>query len=141
MTTEVNDDEPDFSFDWSEVAKAVFVAKGIKEGLWRVGAHLRFAGVTINWKMTEGQEVSSPTAMVGFEGIALYKAEALGPMVFDATRLVGRKSHESLAAFEAQEASSRAPASETAAVAKPKRRGKSNPDSQSAAGPTKKPKG
>lgn len=91
MTTKLTTEIPEFVMDWADVAKALFVEKGITEGLWRIGVQLRFAGVTINWMNPDNQEISSPTAMVGVEGIALFKAAELGPMVFDAAKLVGRK--------------------------------------------------
>ncbi len=72
---------PDLEFDWSTVAAALFAANDIKSGLWRVGVKMSFAALTANW-----EELGSayPTAMLGMNGLALFKADAPGAMVFDA---------------------------------------------------------
>ncbi len=74
--------KPDHELDWPELAAAIFAAKGIHEGLWRIAVKLRFAGLTTNWGELDGSIITSPTGMVGFEGIALFKAEEPGAMVF-----------------------------------------------------------
>lgn len=76
--------QPDAELSWSELATAVFAAKGIHEGLWRVAVKLRFAGLTTNWLEADESSTATPTGMVGFEGIALFKSDVPGPMVFDA---------------------------------------------------------
>jgi len=76
--------EPAAELSWPELAAAIFVAKGIHEGLWRIAVKLRFAGLTTNWVDPDGSSMASPTGMIGFEGIALFKSEEPGPMVFDA---------------------------------------------------------
>lgn len=82
--------EPHAELSWSEVAAAIFAAKGIHEGLWRIAVKLRFAGLTSNWVELDGSSTTSPTAMVGVEGIVLFKSEAPGSMVFDAGEAAGQ---------------------------------------------------
>lgn len=81
---------PDAELSWDELAAAIFAAKGIHEGLWRVAVKLRFAGLTSNWLDPDGAATTSPTGMIGFEGVALFKSEAPGPMVFDADVAAGQ---------------------------------------------------
>lgn len=70
---------------WAEIAKALFIARGIEDGLWHVGSLMHFGALTAGW---EGMgNVALPTALVGVAGVALTKVEAAGPMVFDAAEL------------------------------------------------------
>ena len=76
---------PDHDFAWEDVAKALFVARGIESGLWRLGVKLQFAGVTSQWQ--SGPDDASgalPTALIGVEGVGLWSVEDPGPMVFSA---------------------------------------------------------
>lgn len=69
---------------WPEIAAALFAARGIKKGLWRVAAKLRFAGLTTEWPIDQVSPSLLPTGMIGIEGLAIFEADEPGPMVFDA---------------------------------------------------------
>lgn len=76
---------PDHELDWAALAAAIFSAKGINEGLWRVALKMRFAGLTTNWNNPDGSVLTSPTGLVGIEGVVLFKADEPGPMVYCAS--------------------------------------------------------
>jgi hypothetical protein len=71
----------DVEFEWEAVASALFAEQGITSGHWRLGVKLSFGGITANW-----EEIGSaqPTALVGMVGLAFFKVDGPGPMVFDA---------------------------------------------------------
>ncbi len=76
---------PDHDFAWEDVAKALFVARGIDSGLWRLGVRLQFGGVTNQWQSgPEDAPRALPTALVGVDGVALWSVDGPGPMVFEA---------------------------------------------------------
>ena len=75
--------EPSYEFGFEEIAAALFAAKGIESGLWRVAAKLRFAGATAGFVDAKGV-VNLPTAMVGIEGLALFPVTEPAHLVFDA---------------------------------------------------------
>ena len=74
---------PEHEFSWSEIAAALFAARGISSGLWRVGTKVNFTALTADWSPA-GVNESVPTAMVGVSGIVLFPSAEPGPMVFDA---------------------------------------------------------
>jgi hypothetical protein len=80
---------PDHLFDWEAAASALMASKGITTGLWRLGVKLQFAALTAQWNAKQGGNL--PTAMLGVESIALFKADAPGPMVFNAEALAARR--------------------------------------------------
>lgn len=77
--------KPDHELDWAALAAAIFSAKNINDGLWRLAVKMRFAGLTTNWNDPDGSVLTSPTGLVGVEGVVLFKAEEPGPMVYSAS--------------------------------------------------------
>lgn len=75
---------PDHSMNWDEIAAALFAAKGIRSGLWRLAVKLRFAGLTSGWTDDGGTTLVIPTGLIGLDGLVLFRATEAGPMVFDA---------------------------------------------------------
>lgn len=77
---------PDHAFGWGEIAAALTASKGITTGWWRVGAKLSFAAITARMGPPghEHEAPASPTALVGFEGLALFASPIGGDLVFDA---------------------------------------------------------
>lgn len=78
-------------FSWPDVAKALFKAREIKSGLWRVGVSLRFAALNTG---PEGDDLM-PSGLVAIDKVLLVRADEPGPLVFDASthvvsRAVGR---------------------------------------------------
>lgn len=69
-------------FQWSEVADALFKARNIDSGLWRVGVGLRFAAA--NTGPNDGSMM--PSGITAVESIVLINVDAPGPLVFDASR-------------------------------------------------------
>jgi hypothetical protein len=82
------DEHADFEVSWGEVAAAVFKARGIKSGLWRLAVRLQFAGTTLGWHAGEGPTQHKPTALVGVESLVMFPVTEPGPMVFDAAETV-----------------------------------------------------
>ncbi len=80
MSTEA----PTFEFNIEQVASALFKAKGIKTGLWRVAVKLRFAGITAGFQSDAGTGEELPTGLVGVAGMALFAVKEPGQLVFDA---------------------------------------------------------
>ena len=82
----VNPGPPEHVFGWAEIAAALIASKGITTGWWRVGAQLRFAGITARMSEAghEHESPASPTALVGFDGVALFASRIGGDLVFDA---------------------------------------------------------
>jgi hypothetical protein len=76
--------EPYCDLEWHEVAKAIFQAKGIETGLWRVAVRLQFNPTTFRWLEPDDTLVGYPTAMVAIKSLALFPADKLAAMVFDA---------------------------------------------------------
>ena len=73
--------------NWSELARAVFKAKGIKSGLWQFAVKLRFAGMNMQISTTEStpdRSLAVPSSVTAIEGVALFPVQIMGPMVFDA---------------------------------------------------------
>jgi hypothetical protein len=73
-------------FGLEELAWVLLEKRGIKSGLWKLGARLRFAGLTSNMPLPEGGTRDMPTGMVAVEGLALHPAAKPGPLVFDAAK-------------------------------------------------------
>lgn len=94
----MNANAPAYEFGFEEVAAALFAAHGIKSGLWRVAAKLRFAGITVAFPDETVGAMDMPTGMVGIEGLALFSVTEAGQMVFDAATgkaSVGQAGHPS----------------------------------------------
>ena len=73
------------TFEWEEVARSLFVTRGLSNGLFHLGVGLKFAGLTAQWGEAVGN--SAPTAMIGVAHLALTPATVPGPMTFDAGEL------------------------------------------------------
>ncbi len=97
---------PDVEYEWEAVASALFAQSGITSGHWRLGVKLSFGGITANWEETG---TSLPTALVGMSGLALFKVEGPGPMVFDAAS-AGKKKQTSTKAVPKKVLAKTAPA-------------------------------
>ena len=79
--------KPTVELRWHEIATAIFAAKGIKSGYWRLALNLRMGGITAQFSDAVGKPdslVALPTAMVGIQSIAVFPADGPGPMVFNA---------------------------------------------------------
>lgn len=81
---------PEHEFNLEEIAAALFAAKGIESGLWRLAAKIRFAAITAAAK--DGANTTPmPTGVVSFEGLALFRSDAPGDLIFDAAKLRAKK--------------------------------------------------
>lgn len=85
-TKPVKDDSKLIDFAWDEVARALFAREGISSGLWHLGVRVNFMATTVRTQ-SESPNDGMPTGMVGMAGLALRQVPAIGPMVFDASRL------------------------------------------------------
>lgn len=103
---------PDLELEWEEVAAAIFAAKGITSGYWRVGMKMSFGALTADWQAQGGM---LPTAMFGINSIALFKANEAGPMVFDAAT-AGKKRQPASKAAAKKVAANTAPVKKTGRV-------------------------
>lgn len=70
-------------FNFEQLVAALFAARGITEGLWRVAVKLHFAASTGEW-VNDGLKSSLPTGLLGVAGIALISAKEPGPLIYDA---------------------------------------------------------
>ncbi len=77
---------PDHVFGWAEIAAALIRSKGITTGWWRIGAQLRFGAITARMgePRREKNASATPTALVGFDALALFASTQGGDLVFDA---------------------------------------------------------
>ncbi len=75
---------PDHLIAWPEVAAALFAAKGITKGWWRIGMQLRFGALTTRMGEPGQEQKSLPTAIVGIDSIAIFATTQGGEMVYDA---------------------------------------------------------
>lgn len=76
---------PTIELEWPEVAKILFAAKGITSGLWRVALKLHLAAITLRFEEQNSRKGEDlPTGLIGIRSIALFPADAPGPMTFDA---------------------------------------------------------
>ena len=83
-------------FEWSDVARLLFKAKGINSGYYRLALKLRLAGTTAPFSEEKGGASQFlPTGMIGIDSLALMPADAPGPMVFNAAGGVENKSSPS----------------------------------------------
>lgn len=80
---------PEYEFDLETVASALFAAQGIESGLWRLGVKLHFAALSATWPDSTGGTL--PTGMVGVDGLAFFKVDKPGPLVFDAGELIAKR--------------------------------------------------
>jgi hypothetical protein len=72
-------------FSWEQVARALFVAADVRSGLWRIGGSLKFAAT-----MTGPSEAQMmPSGVVAVEELVLVPVDAPGPLVFDASAIMG----------------------------------------------------
>jgi hypothetical protein len=76
--------KPLMTLDWPTIAAAVFAAKGITSGWFRLGLGLQFAGTTVKMGPPGGTPVGLPVGMVGVSELAIFPAEQGGDMTFDA---------------------------------------------------------
>jgi len=76
---------PDLMLNWQEVAAAIFAARGITSGWYRVGVRLHFAAMHAGVAENEAPLAVVPAGMVAVDAVALFKADAGGPMTFDAS--------------------------------------------------------
>lgn len=104
---------------WEEVARALFVARGIRSGLWHLAVRVQFAATTAGFELVASEETSipqrmgMPTGMVGMQGLVLIPVEKPGLMVFDAAggSLEGVPAKKVVSGLKAKK---RAPARQTA---------------------------
>lgn len=72
-----------YTFNFEEVATALFRQQGISSGTWL----LQF-GFGIGMANTgPSEELQYPTTMIALQSIGLQKSDLPGPLVFDAARL------------------------------------------------------
>jgi hypothetical protein len=76
--------EPDHDFSIEDIASALFAQAGITSGLWRLAAKLRFAALTAGLPGPSDEEEPRPAGMVAIDGLALFKVDKPGQLVFDA---------------------------------------------------------
>jgi len=76
-------DPTQFTFDFSEIAKALFKHQGITSGTWLL--QFGFAFGLANTGPSE--TIQYPTTMAALQHIALQKTDLPGPLVFDAAVL------------------------------------------------------
>lgn len=88
MSTAKPAERATLDFAWDEVARALFVARGIHSGLWHFAVKVQFAATTVEMSAPDGASIpprmGMPTGMVGMQGLALIPVDKPGPMVFDA---------------------------------------------------------
>jgi hypothetical protein len=78
-------DNAEVRLAWREVAAAVFAARGITTGLWKVGVGLKFAALNAGPSMEE----VLPAGVIAVEALVLTKAAEPGPLVYDAASVTG----------------------------------------------------
>lgn len=71
-------------FPWGDVAQALFQAKGIKKGLWRVAVKMHFSAASGLWPEELGTKGPLPTGSIGVAGLALFETDTPSALTFDA---------------------------------------------------------
>lgn len=75
----------EYACEWDEVARALFAAKGITSGLWRVAVQVNFSAFTGEMRAADSTEAKAmPSALVGMGGLVLQRATEPGLLVYDA---------------------------------------------------------
>lgn len=90
----MSEEKPTIELGWPQIARVIFASEGITSGLWRLGVKIRFAGMTMQFQEPNAPEtpmMAMPVAASGIEAIALFPANELGPMVFDAAEMLSAK--------------------------------------------------
>lgn len=85
---------PDYDFDLASVAAALMRERGIKSGLWRLAAKMRFAALTLSLGDGAKAPTPMPTGTVSLDGLALFKADRPGDLVYDAADVLAPKSDQ-----------------------------------------------
>lgn len=80
MATKTEDKGVRHELSWSEVARLSFAAKGISEGLWKIGVRMTFAAANAG----PSEDEVLPSGIVGIRCVALTQVTEPGPLVFDA---------------------------------------------------------
>ena len=80
--------ESPITFEWDEIAAALFAAQKITKGYWFLGVGMVVGATSLPWKNGQsGVEAQWPSVQMGFQAIVLTPAQGPGPMVFDAAKL------------------------------------------------------